>query len=250
MPWNQPEPEPLEWRAKEALRQRVWRAVSVPAAAGIVIFIAAVLVAVVFVWVQPHDVSDLDSAQDAGTTGLSNRAADLEQSSRGTTRNAAPSHATAVAKAEVVFIHVVGEVKRPGVVELPAGARVEAALTAAGGATEAAELSVVNLARVVVDGEQIRIPDAESAATAGLAFGSGGAGSSSPGGTAMAGPLNLNTADAVALEALPGVGPALAQRIIAWRETHGRFQSVEQLLEVSGIGSKTLDGFRNLLVAQ
>ncbi|MBK0418204.1 ComEA family DNA-binding protein [Leucobacter sp. CSA1] len=155
-----------------------------------------------------------------------------------------------------VFVHVVGEVNDPGVYELPADARVEAAIDAAGGTTPEAVLSGVNLARVVADGEQILVPDAETAAAAaaGTAPGAapgGGPGASSEaeagvGGAAIGtGLVNLNTADAAALETLPRVGPALAQRIIDWRGANGGFASVDQLLEVSGIGVKTLEGLRD-----
>lgn len=140
-------------------------------------------------------------------------------------------------------------------VEVDGGTRVAEAIEAAGGATDAAMLSAVNLARAVVDGEQILVPDAEQAragvpAGPGLGAGAGAgtaAGAAAGAGAAATGPLDLNTADTAALETLPRVGPALAQRIIEWRTANGRFDSVEQLLEVPGIGSKTLEGFRDLV---
>jgi competence protein ComEA len=140
--------------------------------------------------------------------------------------------------AGVVTVHVVGQVKRPGVVELAAGSRVSDAVERAGGASSGADLGGVNLARVVLDGEQIRVPkQGESLPTqdaAGATPGTPGGG----GGSVSGGLLNLNTASVAQLEDLPGVGPVLAQRIIDWRTEHGRFTSVDELAEVSGIGEK------------
>lgn len=164
---------------------------------------------------------------------------------------AAPSDGSSVTATAsgVVVVHVVGHVKRPGVQELPVGARVAQAVDAAGGATRGADLSRVNLARVLVDGEQVRVPapgdpvdPAELSgpgAPAGAAGGSSGSGGA--GGTGAAGGLvPLNAADLAALDTLPGVGPVLAQRILDWRTQHGRFTSVDELGEVSGIGEKLL----------
>ena len=143
----------------------------------------------------------------------------------------------------VVVLHVLGAVVEPGIVELPPGSRVVDAIAAAGGPTDAADLAAVNLARLVADGEQLRLPAVGEAPAAG-APGSGGAGAGSPGG-AVDGRININTADAAGLEQLPGVGPAIAARIIAWREQNGPFRSVDELTAVSGIGEKTLDGLRD-----
>jgi len=155
-------------------------------------------------------------------------------------------------------VHVVGAVAHAGVVRVPAGARVDDAVAAAGGATAEADLSRVNLARPVVDGERLYVPTvgetevpaelpvdggsgagAGAGAAGGAAGGGAGAGAGGAGAGADAGSgavVDLNTADATTLETLPGIGPALAQRILAWREEHGGFRSVEDLLEVSGIG--------------
>jgi competence protein ComEA len=135
-------------------------------------------------------------------------------------------------------VHVVGRVRHPGVVLLPAGSRVEDAVRAAGGFAAGADQGAVNLARPVVDGEQIRIPaPGEAVAPPAAAPGSGGVTGTAP--TAGA-KISLNAADVSALDALPGVGQVLAGRIVAWRQEHGRFTSVEELGEVSGIGEKLL----------
>lgn len=137
-----------------------------------------------------------------------------------------------------VVVHVVGQVRRPGLVELEAGARVSDAIEAAGGPTSRAELSALNLARPVTDGEQVVVPaPGEPVAPV------DGAGDS----VASGGTLDLNSADAQALDGLPGIGPVLAERIVAWRDEHGRFTAVDELTEVSGIGPAVLESIRDLV---
>ena len=154
------------------------------------------------------------------------------------------------ASAEIV-VHVVGQVLRPGLVRLRAGARVADAIKQAGGARAGADLSALNLARPVTDGEQIRVPRPGESAATGTGAGSGGgrAGSATGGGAGASSgaPVSLNAADTAGLDALPGVGPVLAQRIIDWRAEHGRFTSVDELGEVSGIGDKLLARLRPLV---
>ncbi len=149
-----------------------------------------------------------------------------------------------------VVVHVAGAVLAPGVVTLPVGARVADAVTAAGGAGADAELSAVNLARLVVDGEQVYVPAVgETPAPPPQAPPGGSAGPAPPpaAGTPQAGAgdvVDLNTADLAQLDTLPGVGPAIAQRILDWRAENGSFTSVEDLLEVSGIGPATFERLR------
>jgi competence protein ComEA len=142
--------------------------------------------------------------------------------------------AGSAAPAGTVTVDVAGKVRRPGIAVLPAGARVVDALEAAGGARRGTDLSGVNLARVLVDGEQVVV--GVPAPASGLAP----AAVPSPGapGTPL---VNLNTADQTQLEALPEVGPVTAQSILSWREEHGGFTSVDELLEVDGIGDATLE---------
>ncbi len=139
-----------------------------------------------------------------------------------------PSAAQAGAVTEVV-VDVAGKVRRPGVTTLPAGSRVIDALKRAGGARHGVDLSTLNLARVLVDGEQILVGVAPVG-------GAAGAVPPAPGGTTL---VNLNTGTLDQLDALPGVGPVTAQKIVDWRTTHGRFTAVDELLEVDGIGEKT-----------
>jgi competence protein ComEA len=141
-----------------------------------------------------------------------------------------PSGSSTDDEGEVV-VDVAGKVRRPGIVRLPLGSRVVDALEAAGGARRGADLTGLNLARVLTDGEQVLVglPGATGPTVA------------APGATATGGALvNLNTATQAELETLPGVGPVTATSILEWRAEHGAFSSVDELLEVSGIGDATL----------
>lgn len=150
-----------------------------------------------------------------------------------------PTAAPAGVPAGELYVHVLGAVERPGLYVLDLDARVVDAVAAAGGSTDQADLAAVNLARVVADGEQIVVP-VVGAAPAVEPPGSGGAG-----GETSDGVIDLNTADQAALETLPRIGPALAERIVAWRDENGRFRSVDDLLAVPGIGEKLLEGIRD-----
>ncbi len=127
-----------------------------------------------------------------------------------------------------VIVHVAGAVVHPGLVTLPAGARVADAIDKAGGPKSPRYLDSVNLARVLVDGEQIIL---------GAVTGSSKAG----------GKLSLSTATATELEQLPGVGPVLAQRIVSWRTDHGLFRAVDDLNDVSGVGDALMEQLRPLV---
>ena len=154
-----------------------------------------------------------------------------------------PSPASAGSAAAVVLVHVAGAVRRPGLVELPPGARVAEALEAAGGVTRSGNPASVNLARPVVDGEQVVVAR-RGAAVAPLPFATSPGAGTGPGGT---GPIDLNTATMEQLDGLPGIGPVLAERILDWRTANGRFSVVDELGEVSGIGEATLADLRPLV---
>ncbi len=130
--------------------------------------------------------------------------------------------------ADQLIVHVSGAVAAAGVYSLPSTARVIDAVEAAGGASPGADLHQLNLAAVLVDGQQIRVPLPGEVVVP--ADASGGAG----------GPIDVNRADAVQLQALPGVGPATAEAIVAFREEHGPFRSIDDLLDVPGIGPSKL----------
>ena len=161
---------------------------------------------------------------------------------RGPARAVAPRLRVArpVRAAPRLVVDVAGAVRRPGLYRFSAGARVEAALAAAGGGTAHADLTLVNLAAPLADGEQILVPT--RGAGAGPATASSGAASS------PAAPLDLNSATAEQLDTLPGVGPATAAKIVAYRQQHGAFHSLAQLDAVPGIGAGRIAQLKGLVV--
>jgi competence protein ComEA len=136
-----------------------------------------------------------------------------------------------------LLVHVVGAVRRPGLYRLRDGARIADAVAKAGGATRKADLALVNLAAPVSDGAQVVVP-ARQRSTATPAAGGGEASPS--------GPVHLNTATLEQLDALPGVGPTTAQRILDYRQEHGAFASVDELDAVPGIGPARLEQLREV----
>ena len=136
-----------------------------------------------------------------------------------------------------VTVHVAGAVARPGIVTLPAGARVADAVRAADGPTPDADLTAVNLARVLDDGERVLVPTVGASAPPATATQMTGADAK----------IDLNRADEATLEQLPGVGPVLASRIIRFREEHGPFRDVGQLRDVAGIGERTFQSLVDLV---
>jgi competence protein ComEA len=142
----------------------------------------------------------------------------------------------APAAPELLVVDVVGAVRRPGLLRLAKGSRIADAVARAGGATRRADLAQVNLAAPIADGEQVVVPAR------------GGAGSAGTGGaTASAGPVHLSTATADQLDALPGIGPVTAQKILDYRTQHGAFSSVDELDAISGIGPARIDELRGLV---
>ena len=141
-----------------------------------------------------------------------------------------------------VTVHVAGQVASPGVYAIPAGGRVADAIVAAGGPSPDADADQLNLAAHVADGERIYVPKRGEPTPPAIGGGAGSAGPAAP-----AGPLDLNTATAEQLEALPGVGPATSKAILTYRAGHGRFRSVTELLEVPGIGPAKLEALRPLV---
>ncbi|MGN5240757.1 ComEA family DNA-binding protein [Rhodococcus sp. SJ-3] len=216
----------------ERMRTARWDAGRGGGKALAAVAVVAVLVAVVVVWRDrpvPESVPPLPAVEVLAT---SSRAPVPEP------------------QAEVV-VSVVGLVTKPGLVHLHQGARVADALDAAGGAGDGADLLGLNLARRVADGDQIIVgvapphPAPEGSAVSGTGGGVAGGDDGGPG--QGQNPLNLNTSDEAALDALPGVGPVTAAAIVAWRRDNGPFTDVEQLSEVDGIGPARLARLRELV---
>lgn len=191
-----------------------------------------------------------DGAQDAEGSDASDAAADeAGAEADGVDESGARQDA------DTVFVHVAGAVAAPGVYELPADARVQAAVDAAGGFSADAAQDAVNCARTVQDGEQILVPTmaqrqdgampaaGESTASAGAGASPGNAGSSG----AAGGKVNINQAGVEELDTLPGVGPSTAEKIVADREANGPFASIEDLKRVSGIGDKKYEQLSGLI---
>ncbi len=170
----------------------------------------------------------------AGTSSASTSSS----SSTSETATPARSMSTTTSVAAQVVVHVAGAVAHPGVYTLPQGARANDAVRAAGGFSVEANADAVNLAAIVADGQRVYVPRVGEAIVVEPAGGS----SATP-----SAPVNLNTATADDLDVLPGVGPATAASIIAYRDQHGPFSSVEQLSQVRGIGPAKLDAIRGLV---
>jgi competence protein ComEA len=146
-----------------------------------------------------------------------------------------PAHPVRVAQALLV-VDVAGAVRLPGLHRLPHGTRIADAVSAAGGATAKADLGLVNLAAPLADGEQIVVPMR------------GIAGSAAASGGSPTAPLDLNSATAEQLDALPGIGPATAAKIVDFRQAHGPFHSVEELDAVPGIGPARIEQLKGLVL--
>jgi competence protein ComEA len=142
------------------------------------------------------------------------------------------------AGAALMYVDVVGAVRRPGLYRLPRGSRIADAVARAGGTTRKAQLELVNVAAPLADGEQVVVP---RRGTATVATASGAAGAPA------AGPVHLSTATAEQLDALPGVGPVTAQKIIDYRQQHGGFSSVDELDAVPGIGPARMEQLKGLV---
>ena len=147
------------------------------------------------------------------------------------------------AAAKLLVIDVAGAVRRPGLYRLRSGSRIDDAIAAAGGPTPEAQLDTVNLAAPIADGEQILVPGRGAAGAAAAAASPPAAAGSSP--TA---PLDLNTATLEQLEALPGIGPVTAQKILDYRQAHGAFHSVTELQGVPGIGPAHMAQLKGLVI--
>ncbi|APY88376.1 ComEA family DNA-binding protein [Streptomyces alfalfae] len=243
-------------RARLAVRERlpVWlQARCGLERRGVVALVVVLAVAAVFAaqhyWagrtqsVRPPDVvGEASSARERGAAP----APSPGSAPAGGDANAGGGVAAAGAQGDRVVVDVSGKVRDPGVQRLPAGSRVADALRAAGGVRPGADLSGLNRARVLLDGEQV-VVGAPAAPAAPGASGAGSGGAAGVGGAATAGPVGLNTASAAQLDELPGVGPVLAQHIIDYRTEHGGFRSVDELREVNGIGDRRFADLQDLV---
>lgn len=219
---------------------------------GAVLLVVALVLAARTVLTAPGMRAQAQAAVSVAATGTD----DLRAG--GTRASATPAALTPqdplhqAAGAGQVVIHVAGEVRQPGVIRLPEGARVADAIQAAGGATQDADTERLNLARPVGDGEQVRVPRQGEDVSQWIGSGGGeensaadrSAGSSGRG-TDASGKVSLNRASAAELETLPGIGTALAGRIVDHRQANGPFTSIDQLTSVPGIGQAKVEALRD-----
>ncbi len=244
-----PVPRPNIGRGGRGARDRLheWRS---DPRVGVVALVLVALVAG-FIWYRMGLASGGNGTAGATTATTAGRrqAAAATSHAAGAARNsttASTAAGGAHASAKVV-VHVAGAVTKPGVVELRAGARVIDAVEAAGGALPQADLDRLNLAAKLVDGQRVlvqKVGDPPAVAEPAGVTGSDAAGSGT-GAQAASGPINLNTATQAELEALPGIGPALAKAVLDERQRRGGFRSVNELREVRGIGAKRFEDLKS-----
>ncbi|WP_455681153.1 helix-hairpin-helix domain-containing protein [Streptomyces halstedii] len=254
VPPTVPPPRPRWWRSVgPALRDRLplWlqlRCSLEPkslAALAVVLVGAAVLAGAHFWSARPQTVSAPERVRGAAAEALV-PAMDSGASGSPGSGSEAAGGAPAVGSGGQIVVDVSGKVRSPGIQRLPSGSRVADALSAAGGVRKGTDMTGLNRARVLMDGEQVVVglPGVQPAP-------GGTAGGGGPTGTGQAGPaapLSLNTATPEQLETLPGVGPVLAQHIVDYRTEHGGYRSVDELREVSGIGDRRFADLRPLVV--
>jgi len=205
--------------------------------AAVVLLIAALATAVVLSAVGGQATHQVITPGGTDRSGASSNGAASSDPASSDPASSDPASSTGA----IILVHVLGAVRRPGLFELGAGARVIDAVAAAGGLTEAADPAGANLARRLSDGEQLYLPQlGEVPPVAPQASGQGS-------GVASGQKVNLNTATVAELETLPRIGPMMAQRIIDFREANGHFATVDDLRSVTGIGDKTFDGLKDLI---
>ncbi|WP_406860861.1 ComEA family DNA-binding protein [Streptomyces sp. HUAS MG47] len=225
----------LRERLREALRERLPLWVQVRCgiepralvALTVVLVVAAGLAGRHFLTGRPEEVRVPEVVRAVPPPGAGGTGGTGPVAPAGAGGSASPSLRPAA-----VVVDVSGKVRRPGILSLPAGSRVADALRAAGGVRPGTDVTGLNRARVLMDGEQVVV------GVPGVAGTAGGAAAGPPGGAAPGAPVSLNSATAEQLDTLPGVGPVLAQHIVNYRTEHGGFRSVAELREVNGIGAR------------
>ncbi len=201
---------------------------------GVLAVVLATGIAIAAWWV----LAGRPEQQPVPTVSFGSASAGPQTPGASTPTDPAPTASGSGPSGEEVIVDVAGKVRHPGIVTLPTGSRVVDALEAAGGPRRGVDLTPINLARVLIDGEQLLV---------GLTPAVPPTAAESTADPSITGLVNLNTADQTTLETLPGVGPVTAQAILDWRTDNGAFPSVDELLEVDGIGEVTLGELRDLV---
>jgi competence protein ComEA len=193
---------------------------------AVVVFML-LIIALIYVCTPPKEESEI--VQPPDSTGVTKQAEN--------TTNTISTESTE--KEGPIIIDVSGAVKSPMVIELESGSRVNDAIEACGGLAENATTTQINLAALLSDGEKVYVPTNEEVEAGVYQAVVDGSGASSGSGTSATGKININTADEGALQQITGVGPSTAKKIVDYRQSNGRFQSIEDLKNISGIGEKT-----------
>ena len=255
--------ERIEKRLSDLARRAGMAGVPPAAVAAVAVVLAISVVGALWRWWPRGEPAGLSPAIARAEVSAAGAKASGGASGSASPGSGAAKGGAGAAGSAPVTVHVVGAVLHPGVYELAVAARVRDAVNAAGGLTGNAAQESINLARLLADGEQIAVPtqDEYAKATAGASTRSGSGASKgvvSPGGASAENPgapsagkvININTADAAALDALPGVGPSTAAKIVADREANGPFASPEDLGRVSGIGPAKLEALKDFIRVQ
>jgi len=206
----------------------------------LIAFAAVAVLVMGWLWMQgrPQSVESVSDAIGAGS--ITSNSYIPSSLASGSTASTSLSSSSPSSAGEVV-VHVAGDVRRPGLQHLPTGSRVADALRAAGGVSNSKAENSVNLARLLIDGEQIMVGVGAQQANSGQQY------STAQGSGTSSGKVSINSANQQQLETLSGVGPSLAQRILEYRTANGAFHSLDELDEVSGIGPATLARLRPLI---
>lgn len=231
-----PDDSQADPRGQSRIRWRTGRR-----AAALLCVVAAVLLGW-FWWQAANSTSEVSPL--GSVTAAESGALPTPETGQGSAPDESPGESAGNSGGNII-VHVAGAVVRAGIVELPQGSRLHEAIAAAGGSAPDADPDQLNLAAVLEDGQKVLVPRQGETASAGSAPAVGSGALGGPAGVGdgtapAAGKINLNTAGVDELATLPRVGPVLAQRIVEWRAEHGRFQRVEELDAVDGVGPKLL----------
>jgi competence protein ComEA len=195
------------------------------------------LVAFLFILIALFILLGKDGEEEILIEGRENTSTEDQQLTEGESPGEAP-------ESKEIFVHLSGAVNKPGVLKLSEGTRVYEAVEMAGGLGVDADSSGINLARTLQDEERIHIPREGEVQTNPVLYANPPM-QSMGGGTGQSGLININTADSAALQTLTGIGPSTAEKILDYRQSSGPFRSIEQIKEVSGIGEKTYEKFKD-----
>ena len=239
------EPERSHGRGASFLRRTGLTDISPAALTGVVVMLLVALL--VAAWRAGGALFDGGAPQVAFESNL---AEDVASHAHGEDDSSGVATPAADAQPESVWVHVAGAVNSPGLRELPVGSRVGDAVEAAGGPSPEASIDTINLAQIINDGEHVYVPTREQAAAGTVPSPVGTSSGATRGGSSAGQHVNINSAGESELEALPGVGPATAARIVADREANGPFSAPEDIMRVPGIGEKKLEAMRDFIVVR